>query len=79
MRRTGIDLKQNNTEDDEFWDYSNNRIILLGKLELELASTGGKHEQKSESSEEPDPQSWDATSWGNWAYNLCRQIQGEQL
>ena len=40
--RTGIDLKENNTEDDEFRDYSNNRFNLLGKVDVELASNGWK-------------------------------------
>ena len=34
VRRTGIDLKQNNTEDDEFRDYTNTRINFLGKMGL---------------------------------------------
>ena len=42
LGRTGIDLKQNKTEHDEFRDYSNNRINFLGRLEVELASNGWK-------------------------------------
>ena len=42
LGRTGIDLKENNTEDDEFRDYSNNRFNLLGKVDVELASNGWK-------------------------------------
>ena len=40
--RTGINLKQNDMEDDEFRGYSNNRIKMLGRLEVELASNGWK-------------------------------------
>ena len=40
--RAGINLKQDNTDDDEFRDYSNNRIKMLGRMELELASNGWK-------------------------------------
>ena len=40
--RAGINLKQDDIEDDDFRDYSNNRINLLGRLELELASNGWK-------------------------------------
>ena len=40
--RAGINLKQGNTDDDEFRDYSNNRIKMLGRMELELASNGWK-------------------------------------
>ena len=40
--RTGINLKQNDMEDDEFRDYSNNRIKMFGRLEGELASNGWK-------------------------------------
>ena len=38
--RTGINLKQNDMEDEEFRDYSNNRIKMLGRMEVELASNG---------------------------------------
>ena len=38
--RTGINLKQNDKEYDEFRDYSNNRIEMLGRMEVELASNG---------------------------------------
>ena len=34
--RTGINLKQDDMEDDEFLDYSNNRIKMLGSMEVEL-------------------------------------------
>ena len=40
--RTGINLKQDDMEDDEFWDYSNNRIKMLERMEVELASNGWK-------------------------------------
>ena len=40
--RAGINLKQDEVEDDEFRDYSNNRIKMLGKMEHELASNGWK-------------------------------------
>ena len=40
--RAGINLKQDDVEDDEFRDYSNNRIKMLGRIELELASNGWK-------------------------------------
>ena len=40
--RAGINLKQDDTDDDEFRDYSNNRIKMLGRMELELASNGWK-------------------------------------
>ena len=30
--RAGINLKQDDIEDDEFWDYSNNRIKMLGRM-----------------------------------------------
>ena len=40
--RAGINLKQDSTDDDEFRDYSNNRIKMLGRMELELASNGWK-------------------------------------
>ena len=40
--RAGINLKQDHIEDDEFRDYSNNRIKKLGRMELELASNGWK-------------------------------------
>ena len=51
MRRTvgraGINLKQDDTDDDEFRDYSNNRIKMLGRMELELASNGWKTKAES--------------------------------
>ena len=40
--RVGINLKQDDADDDEFRDYSNNRIKMLGRMELELASNGCK-------------------------------------
>ena len=40
--RARINLKQDDTDDDEFRDYSNNRIKMLGRMELELASNGWK-------------------------------------
>ena len=40
--RTGINLIQDDMEDDEFQDYSNNRIKMLGRMEVELASNGWK-------------------------------------
>ena len=40
--RAGINLKQDDIEEDEFRDYSNNRIKMLGRMELELASNGWK-------------------------------------
>ena len=40
--RAGINLKRDDTDDDEFRDYSNNRIKMLGRMELELASNGWK-------------------------------------
>ena len=40
--RAGINLKQDDIEDDDFRDYSNNRIKMLGRMELELASNGWK-------------------------------------
>ena len=40
--RAGNNLKQDDAEDDEFRDYSNNRIKMLGRMELELASNGWK-------------------------------------
>ena len=40
--RAGINLKQDDTEADEFGDYSNNRIKMLGRMELELACNGWK-------------------------------------
>ena len=40
--RAGINLKQDDIEDDEFRDYSNNRIKMLERMELELASNGRK-------------------------------------
>ena len=40
--RAGINLKQDDVDDDEFRDYSNNRIKMLGRMELELASNGWK-------------------------------------
>ena len=40
--RAGINLKQDDADDDEFRDYSNNRIKMLGRIELELASNGWK-------------------------------------
>ena len=40
--RAGINLKQDDIEDDEFRDYSNNRIKMLGRMGLELASNGWK-------------------------------------
>ena len=33
-------MKQDDMEDDEFRDYSNNRIKLLVRMEVELASNG---------------------------------------
>ena len=42
LGRTGIELKQKNNEDHEFWDYKNNRISLLGKVDVELESNGCK-------------------------------------
>ena len=42
--RAGINLKQDDIEDDEFRDYSSNRIKILGRIELELASNGWKTE-----------------------------------
>ena len=42
VERAGISLKQNDVEDDEFWDYSNNRTKILGRMELELAPNGWK-------------------------------------
>ena len=40
--RAGINLKQDDTDDDEFRDYSNSRIKMLGRMELELALNGWK-------------------------------------
>ena len=40
--RTRINLKQDDMEDDAFRDYSNNRIKMLGRMEVELASNGWK-------------------------------------
>ena len=40
--RAGINLKQDDIKDEEFRDYSNNRIKKLGKMELEIASNGWK-------------------------------------
>ena len=40
--QTGINLKEDDMEDDEFRDYSNNRIKMLGRMEVELASNGWK-------------------------------------
>ena len=40
--RTGINLKEDDMEYDEFQDYSNNRIKILGRKEVELASNGWK-------------------------------------
>ena len=57
--RAGINLKQDNTDDDEFRDYSNNRIKMLGRMELELHQTAGRRQQKSESLGGPDHPSWD--------------------
>ena len=42
LGRPGIDLKVNNTEDHEIRDYSNNRINLIGKVDVKLASNGWK-------------------------------------
>ena len=42
MGRAGISLKQDDIEDDEFRYYINNRIKILGRMELELASNGWK-------------------------------------
>ena len=42
--RAGINLKQDDIEDDEFRDYISNRIKILGRIELELASNGWKTE-----------------------------------
>ena len=40
--RAGINSKQDDVEDDKFRDSSNNRIKMLGRMELELASNGWK-------------------------------------
>ena len=40
--RTGINLKQDDMEDNEFRDCSNNRFKMLGRMEVELASNGWK-------------------------------------
>ena len=40
--RAGITLRQDDIEDDEFRDYSNNRIKMLERMELELASNNWK-------------------------------------
>ena len=40
--RAGINLKKDDADDDEFRDYSNNRIKMLGRMELELVSNGWK-------------------------------------
>ena len=42
LGRKGINLKQNDMEYVEFRDYSNNRIKILGRMEVELASNGWK-------------------------------------
>ena len=42
LGRTGIELSQKKVEDDKFPYYSSNRIKLLGKVGLELASNGWK-------------------------------------
>ena len=40
LGRTGIELKQKNSDEDKFWNFSNNRINFLGKLDVELTSYG---------------------------------------
>ena len=42
LGKASIELKQKNTEDDELQDNRNNRINLLGKGDVDLASNGCK-------------------------------------
>ena len=59
--RAGINLKQDDTKDDEFRDYSNNRIKMLGRMELDLASNGWKTKAEVRFIGGTRPQSWDVT------------------
>ena len=77
LRRTGIGLKQKNTEDDEFGDYRNNRINLLGKVDAELASNGWKTRAEVRVIGGNIPSIVGCDLLVNCPCNSCRQIQGK--